>query len=369
MSAGPRPARATFRQHLFDHPAPGPLLLPVPTARRERSAIGTAVDQRLRLAFTAAEPLDRSTAIGIALSSRIPDAPVADALIRVGTHLAQELSATAACTELDARRLPLARTAGAEDRLARILLAAAWYAVAARAGAAFLATPLYRAAAQDPDGFTLDRLLVLPRPEVVGDVVQQIERAAESELGPRRQQSLPGHCVAGPGFPGQQIGADADLVVDGLLLDFKSTTLVRELSQHTLWQLLGYLLLDREDRYRIDSVGIYLTRRGTLVHWSVPDFLNLLGARRRDLPVLRAAVAQLLARCEAGRPPGGLREQRAVEELLTDLAPNPRPGHCLVCSGLIPSAASRGTSRRYCSTWCTKRSSVVRRRHPRRTAP
>lgn len=362
MSAGPRPARATFHQDLFDHPAPGPLLLADPAARRERSTVGTAIDQRLRLAFTSTHPLDRTTALGILLSSGLPQEPVAEALVQVGAHLAQDLAATAAHTELDARHLPLARAAHIEDHMARLLLAGAWYAVAARAGdEAFLATPAYRAAAEDPGGFTLERLLQLPCPEVVQDVMQQIERAGESELALRRQQSAPGHCVAGPGFPGQRLSADADLVIDGLLLDFKSTALVRELSQRTLWQLLGYLLLDHEDRYRIDSVGLYLTRRGTLVHWSVPDFLTLLGARRRDLPALRSAAAQLLNGCEAGRPPSGRREQRALHRLLASLAPALRPGSCPVCSGPVPPAGQRGTVRRYCSTWCTKRSSVVRR--------
>jgi hypothetical protein len=47
-----------------------------------------------------------------------------------------------------------------------------------------------------------------------------------------------------------------------LLLDFKSTRHPRSLRQAEAWQLIGYLLLDTADQYRIDTVGLYLTRSG-----------------------------------------------------------------------------------------------------------
>ncbi|MYT10746.1 MULTISPECIES: hypothetical protein [Streptomyces] len=39
---------------------------------------------------------------------------------------------------------------------------------------------------------------------------------------PQIKELLPENCAGGPTFAGAQITADADLVVDGLLLDFKS---------------------------------------------------------------------------------------------------------------------------------------------------
>lgn len=171
----------------------------------------------------------------------------------------------------------------------------------------------------------LPRLLALPDPEVVGDVVAQVERAAQSELAVLRHRSESGQYVSGLGFHEQNLGADADIVINGLLVDFKSTRYVRELSQETLLQLLDYLLLDDEDRYRVDAVGVYLSRRGTLVRWSVPDFLAQLGARRQHLPDLRAAMAELVAGCDVGRAPVGHREEPVVAQLPNRLTPVSSP--------------------------------------------
>lgn len=49
---------------------------------------------------------------------------------------------------------------------------------------------------------------------------------------------------------------DADLIVDGCLIDIK-TTVRGELKREWLYQLLRYALLDYRDRYRIREVAIY----------------------------------------------------------------------------------------------------------------
>jgi len=77
------------------------------------------------------------------------------------------------------------------------------------------------------------------------------------------------------------------------LLDVKaraSTTLGRG----DVCQVIGYLLLDYHDRYRIGRAGWYLTRHGHLVTWAVPECLSLLGARH-DLAELRQMLAGQLA--------------------------------------------------------------------------
>ncbi|MEU9190018.1 hypothetical protein AB0D14_36880 [Streptomyces sp. NPDC048484] len=146
-----------------------------------------------------------------------------------------------------------------------------------------------------------------------------------------------------PTLAGAQITADADIVVDGLLLDFKSARRpLAEMSQRTAWQLAGYLLLDAADRYRIDTVGLYLSRSGVLTSWPVDDFLALPGACRRDLTELRGVFADLLAGCRGQadtRYFGTEEETERVRQLLERLAPVagsgccpllPRvhPGHC-----------------------------------------
>jgi hypothetical protein len=69
--------------------------------------------------------------------------------------------------------------------------------------------------------------------------------------------------ACGPTFAGSTDigGADADFVIDGLLLDCKATT--TRLGSAEIGQLAGYLLLDYDDQYRITQVGLYLSRQGT----------------------------------------------------------------------------------------------------------
>ncbi|GGY11884.1 hypothetical protein GCM10010510_67250 [Streptomyces anandii JCM 4720] len=65
----------------------------------------------------------------------------------------------------------------------------------------------------------------------------------------------------------------------------------RTLRQAEAWQLSGYLLLDTDDRYRVDTVALYLSRSGTLATWPVEEYLELLGACRRDALAFRTASA------------------------------------------------------------------------------
>ncbi|QDO37915.1 hypothetical protein FNV62_06820 [Streptomyces sp. RLB3-17] len=167
--------------------------------------------------------------------------------------------------DLDNRELPVDRGQDEEEDLARMLIAAAWYQVLARTPIGFAYTPLAKAALEDPAAFTLTRLLELPDRDLVADVTAQLHKAAHSPLQALRAGTRPGNCVGGPTFAGAQITADADIVVDGLLLDFKSARRpLAEMSQRTAWQLTGYLLLDAADQYRIDTIGLYLTRSGVL---------------------------------------------------------------------------------------------------------
>ena len=68
-------------------------------------------------------------------------------------------------------------------------------------------------------------------------------------------------------------GADADLIVNGPLIEIKSTTPCA-IRGDWLWQLLGYVLLDYSDQYRINSVGIYMARQGRLFTWDIEDAIR-----------------------------------------------------------------------------------------------
>ncbi|MER6123002.1 hypothetical protein ABT173_10015 [Streptomyces sp. NPDC001795] len=78
---------------------------------------------------------------------------------------------------------------------------------------------------------------------MVADVVAQFHKADRGPLEALRASTRPEDSVGGPTFAGAQITADADLVVDGLLLDFKSTRHpLAEMSQCIAQQLASYLL-------------------------------------------------------------------------------------------------------------------------------
>lgn len=55
-------------------------------------------------------------------------------------------------------------------------------------------------------------------------------------------------------------GADADLISDGLLIDFKSTRDRSVIGLKDVYQVLGYALADTPDAYNVHSVGIHALR-------------------------------------------------------------------------------------------------------------
>ncbi|MFI8932551.1 hypothetical protein ACIG3E_33425 [Streptomyces sp. NPDC053474] len=354
LSAGPRPLRASFRaQHRADR-----ILLPPPGVGTEAGTVGTAIDQRLRLAFTTAAPVDDASRCGIASTGMLYD-ELGARMHAVGTELIARLTEAVHRLNLDNRQEPMVRAHDEEEDLARMLLAAAWYQVLARTTIGFVYTPLFTAALEDPETFTLARLLELPHPDTVSDVVTQLYRAADGPLDALRRRTRPRDCTGGPTFAGVGITADADLVADGVLLDFKSTKNPGQLEKRTAWQLLGYLLLDTHDRYRIDTLGLYLTRSGALVTWPVEEYLDLLGACRRDLPALRAVLAELLRGCPADVVPYEPADEQRAQRLLERLAPISAPGHCLVCAQPLPEPLRQ--PREFCSRWCGVRAPTLRR--------
>ena len=90
---------------------------------------------------------------------------------------------------------------------------------------------------------------------------------------------LPLDRVLNPEFDGSEDvgGADADLIVDGTLIDIK-TTVEQRIRSEWIWQSLGYALLDYSDRYRIDAIGLYVARQGIFFKWDLRDAIRCLYA-------------------------------------------------------------------------------------------
>ncbi|MFC1414151.1 hypothetical protein ACEZCY_33885 [Streptacidiphilus sp. N1-12] len=366
LSAGAGRVRAEYRARL---PAAA-VLLPGEGVGFEAGTVGTAIDQRLRLSFTCASAVDEATEAGIARCLEVatvyrerqePRPSVWSVLAQVGHDLVTTLAAQVGDLELDARNRSLTRTHEAEERLARLLLAGAWYALNLRNPFAFPDTPLFQAALESSERFTLERLLAVPSPALVEDVLAQVHAAESGPLEDLRQRTSPRQCIPGPTFEGSaDISADADLIVDGVLIDFKSTRHVQTLPKTTVHQLLGYVLLDYSDHYRIDMVGLYLTRAGALVAWPLEDYLALLGARRRDLVELRSLFNRLVAHPDWLADEDPLPHQGdGVDRFLAQLAAVAPNDCCLVCTQPLGQRTRR--SRLYCSPFCSRRAPTLRK--------
>ena len=91
-------------------------------------------------------------------------------------------------------------------------------------------------------------------------------------------------------------GADADFIADGCLWEIKTTKdRVRGTDLH---QLLGYSLLDYDDEYAIDRVGVLLPRHNTRVSWPIGELIAVMsGSDDLELADLRE---RFRAVCEVG---------------------------------------------------------------------
>ncbi len=122
---------------------------------------------------------------------------------------------------------------------------------------------------------------------VIGNRPQFVKAAAVSHrLREDHEELLDRLTVLNPTFDGSRDvgGADADLIVDGCLLDIKARVGPRLLQGDDLYQLLGYVLLDYPDRYGIGEAGIYFARQRRMLHWPLEDLIG--GLSGGDAPPL-----------------------------------------------------------------------------------
>ncbi|MET7543149.1 hypothetical protein [Streptomyces sp. NPDC005507] len=267
------------------------------------SALGTAADHRLRLALTrqAARPAAVIAGIELAGSTDVTTPQTAGALQACGLQLLEHLQELARHHRLEDRALPLARALDVERGIARACHTAALFESAYRRPDP-RNSPLLRQAHPE---LTLDALLAEVPAYVVDDLVA-LTAQADTALGALRAQTPPNTVILAPTFTGSQDvgGADGDWLVDGTLIDVKTTIHPDELPLADIYQLAGCLLLDYQDALNITDVGWYSARAGALITFTTPEFLKLLGARHH-LPVLRERLARLLGhtpRADQTRP-------------------------------------------------------------------
>jgi hypothetical protein len=101
------------------------------------------------------------------------------------------------------------------------------------------------------------------------------------------------------------IPADGDVVVDGLLVDVKTTINPNKIGVSEIYQLAGYLLMDTRDRYGMNACALAMSRQGVMVRWDGDQFLRMLSQGRyglESLPTLREALVEHLSGAKESGP-------------------------------------------------------------------
>lgn len=124
------------------------------------------------------------------------------------------------------------------------------------------------------------------------DLLQLLDAALQDNRDLYRAKSL----HVNPGFMLSSAlgGADADLIADGLLIDFKATRDRSVVRSVDIYQLLGYALADLVNEYGIHSVGISALRWRATVQWPVDRLLHDLSGQKRSLMEWRKRFAAAL---------------------------------------------------------------------------
>jgi hypothetical protein len=95
------------------------------------------------------------------------------------------------------------------------------------------------------------------------------------------------------------VGMDGDFIVGRRLVEVKTVrdfaNFRRNARQH-VWQLVGYVLGDSYDHYRLQEAGFYLARQGVQLFWTLDDLLSQLAAGPVDISELRAQFASACRR-------------------------------------------------------------------------
>jgi hypothetical protein len=288
------------------------------------TTIGTAIDHRLRLAFTPSalpgagrEPAVScnpiTTGIQFAASAAHHAAGAGepgcqdDANARQAAHqwerVAEVGQALAArLRKMAARTSPhlnphLALPDLDEAGLCRLCYAAAWFdELAHRPGEEHKILSFIGA----NDFKNLEEVLTVVPRAAVEDMVTLVRLAARSDLAALRARTSPAAVTTGPLFAGSADvgGADGDLIIAGTLIDIKTTMHPARHLPAGIRQLLGYLLIDYNDEHAITGIGLYLARQGHICTWELGMLLPSLGATT-SLGTLRGRCADMLCKAES----------------------------------------------------------------------
>lgn len=252
-------------------------------ARYSYSTIGTALDYRLRLYFDVLPPITVAD-YGMAMTSD----PMFRASMRAQAAGSGEVTIEAQdeatpmpvgatrqfsgdLSRMLKRVVPTGRRLDDDDEeeLARYCIVLGLWEQFYRAGMGINSPLLTPRPKQNTS-----EMLALATPEMVADMCQLSRLFFDRcpDLISARSSA-----VLNPTFKGSRLigGADADLIVGSCLWDIK-TSVKSEFNGAWIYQLLGYVLLDFDDSYKIREVGIYLARQGVRLRWPLAELLSTL---------------------------------------------------------------------------------------------
>lgn len=130
--------------------------------------------------------------------------------------------------------------------------------------------------------------------EAALDQLTQFRQVYEAKLLPALA-SRRGRWTIGPTFAGSKLmNADADLIAAGLLVELKTTAKKPSLGMLDLFQVIGYALLDFDDEFSIETVGLFSARYAYLATWSLASLLDQLAGHPVSLAEARAQFRDLL---------------------------------------------------------------------------
>lgn len=245
------------------------------------STIGIAMDYRIRYYFDVT-PVDSLVAFYWTIYMGVPGgAPAYGPLQNLSDIFFRNLENFTDQCQPVARRLPAVE----EDVLNRYCIVLALFEEVVRAGLSHN-SPLSKERFNSAED-----LLSVAEPSSLDDM-RQISWRFYDGFSPLLE--LP-H-ILNPTFDGSIDvgGADADLIVDGALIDIK-TSKNRRIDAYFIRELLGYTLLDYSDRYHIDSIGLYMSRQGILFKWSLDEVIaDLCPGPASSIAELRAKFQELM---------------------------------------------------------------------------
>lgn len=294
------PVREFFERRLPDQTsfrarwrAAGPPSILPRDERPPWGQLGAAFDYRMRYFVAATPPNELAAAAGaghLAVAHHPgPLGAISEVQARIDGHDPYRHVAWA-LDELVERTNPIGTVLASDDErlLCRLCYLLALYEALVRSPQARATSPLLELA---PD-VDLDTQLALVEDVWVDDVVALAHgfAAVGAPVLCGRARVVPN-----PTFPAEpRLNADADLLVDELLLEIKATSQAAP-RRDWLYQLLGYALLDYDDRYGIEQVGFYLARVPALITWPLDELLAELAGGPVDRAELRAGLHAAVA--------------------------------------------------------------------------